>query len=99
MSTAIAFVSNGWLCLDLFQRNGKALAGASGLRFTTLRASRNWGKSLTVIGIGSPHHDHNDPVGPRAFITSCVQVRCWRILTSVSVHKPEKGQVEFMHKY
>lgn len=67
MSTAIAFMSNGWLCLDSFQRTGKALAGASGLRFTTLRASRNWGKTLTVIGFGSPHHDHSDPVGPRGF--------------------------------
>lgn len=36
---------------------------------------------------------HNDPMGPRAFITYCVQVRCRRILTSVTVHKPEKGKL------
>ncbi len=64
-----------------------------GLRFTSMRASHNWGKSLTVIGIGSPHHDHNDPMGPRAFITYCVQVRCRQIQTSVRVHKPEKGKL------
>ncbi len=98
-SNAIAFISNGCLCLKSFQRTGNALAGSFGLRFTTMRASRNWGKSLTVIGIGSPHHDHNDPMGPQGFLNVLCASQMSADLNICHCSQTRKGQAKFMNKY
>ncbi len=70
-----------------------------GLRFTSMRASHNWGKSLTVIGIGSPHHDHNDPMGPQGFHNVLCASKMSADLNICPGSQTRKGQAEFINKY
>ncbi len=70
-----------------------------GLRFTSMRASHNWGKSLTVIGIGSPHHDHHDPMGPQGFHNVLCASKMSADLNICPGSQTRKGQAEFINKY